>query len=155
MRLFVSALVGLAVVAVVAPLTAHAQSAPTTQSAIAKDLIAKERAAIDAFAKMDLKRYYQAIGWEGVLADPMGTLRTTEQSNMMAQTRIDNYNLDDFQVVWLGESSAVVTYRWTGKATRFGQPLPPNMIASTVWTRRGDNWVVASHQETPTIAAKK
>jgi hypothetical protein len=155
MRPVVSALVGLVLVAVAAQGTARAQPPAANRSAVEKDLIARERAAIEAFAKVDPKRYYQAVGWEGILADPLGTLKATEQSNLMAQTRVESYTVDNFQVHWLSDGSAVVTYHWTGKATRLGQPLPNQIYASTVWVKRGDSWVASVHQEALMAAPTK
>ena len=141
-----SILVGLAI-AVGSAAPVHAQPAPTNRAAIEKDLIAKERAALDAFAKVDLKRYFQVTGWEGIIMDPVGAIRATETSNLMATTRIESFSVDDPQVQWLSDDAAVVTYRWTGKATRLGQPLPAQMQMSTVWSNRGGTWVVTLHQE--------
>jgi len=50
-------------------------------------------------------------------------------------------------------------YRWTGKGTYQGQPLPSPTYASTVWANKGGKWQAVFHQETnamtpPPAAAK-
>jgi hypothetical protein len=51
-------------------------------------------------------------------------------------------------VLWVDDNTAVHYYRWTGKGTYMGQPVPSPVYASSVWTNRGGKWIAVYHQET-------
>jgi hypothetical protein len=66
---------------------------------------------------------------------------------MFDQLKVKTWKISDEKVTWVDPNTAVVTYKWTGSGTFQGQPFPPNVFASTVWTKKGDKWLAAYHQE--------
>jgi hypothetical protein len=149
MRECASVWLGLVLAVLMSAPPVYAQPAVPNRADVEKELAQRERDALDAYAKGDIPKYYQAIGWRGVVLDPLGTLYATTQANQMALTKIESFNVTNMQVHWLSDTSAVVTYDWNGKATRMGVPLPTRVYASTVWVNSNGTWVVAHHQESP------
>jgi hypothetical protein len=63
--------------------------------------------------------------------------------------KVTDMKLSGFKVLWIDNTTAVLTYTWSGKGTFNGQPMPSPIYSSTVYTNRGGKWVAMYHQETP------
>ena len=127
-------------------------------AATEKTLIANERAVVDAFAKGNRATVEKLISRDGFGVDPMmgrmtnaETLKTFDQ--MTKDVKITSWTMTDEKVLWADADTAILNYTWTGKGSYQGQPLPSPTYASTVWTKRGGNWVAIFHQETTKVAA--
>jgi hypothetical protein len=149
-----STLVMLAGVAVAS--AAAAQTPPaSSHAAIEKQIVANERAINDAFAKGDLKAFHANIAPDAVGIDPSGInkVNTPDFDKMLGATKILSWNIDGSQFYWIGDASVVHMYRWTGKGTYEGQPVPSPTWASTVWTSKGGKWLAVFHQESTAMPA--
>jgi len=127
-------------------------------AATEKTLIANERAVMDAFAKGNRATVEKYLTRDGFGVDPMmGRMTNAETLKMFDQMakdmKITSWTISDEKVLWADPNTAIVNYTWTGKGTYQGQPIPSPTFASTVWTKRGGNWVALFHQETSKIAA--
>ena len=127
-------------------------------AATEKTLIANERAVIDAFAKGNRATFEKFVTRDGFGVDPMmgrmtnaETLKTFDQ--MTKDMKITSWTMTDEKVLWADANTAILNYTWTGKGTYQGQAIPSPTFASTVWTKRGGNWVAIFHQETSKVAA--
>ena len=127
-------------------------------AATEKTLIANERAVIDAFAKGNRATFEKFVTRDGFGVDPMmgrmtnaETLKTFDQ--MTKDMKITSWTMTEEKVLWADANTAILNYTWTGKGTYQGQPIPSPTFASTVWTKRGGNWVAIFHQETSKVAA--
>lgn len=118
------------------------------RAAIEKQIIANERAINDAFAKGDTKTFSSMVAPEGFGIDPGGVMKLADYVKMISQVKIDTWNMDNMQVTWLSPDVALHTYRWTGKGTFAGQPIPSPTYASTIWVNKGGKWLPVFHQET-------
>ena len=136
----------------------------TTPAALAQDaatektLIANERAIQDAFAKGNRAGFEKFLARDGFSVDPMmGRMTTADMLKTFEATvkdmKIASWTISDEKVLWADPNTAILNYTWTGKGTYQGQPLPSPMFATTVWTKRGGNWVAVFHQETNKMAA--
>jgi Domain of unknown function (DUF4440) len=152
--LAVAAAVALTMTAGLAALT---QFAPPDQAAVEKTLIANENKIAEAIAKGDVKTAQSIIAADGWSADPGGFMPAAEFFKMVGsgQVKIATYKMSDYKFIWVNPTTAVLGYVWTGKGSMAGQPFPEKVHASTVWTKRGANWVAVFHQETPAMAAGK
>ena len=96
-----------------------------------KTLIANERAVNEAVATGDL-----------AVAEFIKTF-----PQMTKDMKIASWDISDFKTVWVDANTAVLTYKWTGKGTYQGQPIPSATWSSTVWTKRSGKWSAVFHQE--------
>jgi ketosteroid isomerase-like protein len=126
-------------------------------AATEKTLIANERAVMDAFAKGNRATVEKFLARDGFAIDPMmgpmtnaETLKTFDQ--MVKDMKITSWAISNEKVVWADPTTAILSYTWTGKGTMQGQPIPSPTFASTVWTKRGGNWMAVFHQETSKVA---
>jgi len=121
-------------------------------AATEKTLIANERAVNQSVAKGDLTVFKQHVSVDGWAMDGM-TGRTTVAEfiktfpQMSKDMKIESWDISDFKTVWVDANTAVLTYKWTGKGTFQGQPIPSPTWASTVWTKRNGKWTAVFHQE--------
>jgi ketosteroid isomerase-like protein len=146
-------------------LTVAAPALLAQDAATEKTLIANERAIIDAFAKGNRATVEKFVARDGFGVDPMmGRMTNADMFKMFDQMakdmKIASWTITNEKVLWADPNTAILNYTWTGKGTYQGQPMPSPTFASTVWTKRGGNWIALFHQETskmpePAPAGKK
>lgn len=68
---------------------------------------------------------------------------------------LTSYRLDDVEVVFPNESTAVIGYKVHEKGELKGQLMDLHCADSTVWVRDGQGWKVALHSETILQPAKQ
>jgi hypothetical protein len=125
----------------------QAATAPE-RSALDKALIANENKVADALMKKDKAAFTALVATDGWSIDGNGVMKTSELVGMLDQLVIKSYKITDEKVSWADPNTAIVAYKWTGSGTFAGQPFPPIVYASTVWTKKGDKWIAVFHQET-------
>jgi hypothetical protein len=118
-----------------------------------KTIIANERAVNAAFAKGNLAGFKEHVAAEGWAIDPMmGPMAVAEfmkdfEKNAKEMT-IASWDISDSKFQWVDPNTAVHIYKWTGKGTYQGQPLPSPTWSSTLWTKKNGKWSAVFHQET-------
>jgi len=130
---------------VCAPSAAFAQAKP---DALAKQLEANERAINVAVQKGDLAGFNALVASDGFAMDGSGLMAVSEFVKMFNQMKIATFTIDQVKVMSLNDTAAVITYRFTGKGTMMGQPIPSPTLASTTYVNRGGKWLAVFHQET-------
>jgi uncharacterized protein DUF4440 len=120
------------------------------KTVIEKTLMDTEQKINEAFVKNDLPAIKALVATEGVMADASGFMSMAEFEKMFkpGMSKITDSKLTGFKVLWLDDTSAVLTYTWTGKGTFMDQPVASPAVCSTVYTNRGGKWVAVYHQET-------
>jgi hypothetical protein len=136
-----------AAVAVLVPTLASAQAG----AAIAKQLEANERAVNEAVAKNDAAGFTKLVAADGISVDGNGIMPVAEFLKMLPQVKIASYAIDQLKVTSVSDTTAVVTYRWTGKGTMMGQAFPSPVYASSVWVNKAGKWTNVFHQESTAI----
>jgi hypothetical protein len=118
-----------------------------------KTIIANERAISASFAKGNLAGFKEHVATDGFAIDPvMGPMTVAEfvkgWDAMVKDMKIASWDITDSKVQWVDANTAVHFYKWTGKGTFQGQPMPSPTWASTVWTKKNGKWAAVFHQET-------
>jgi hypothetical protein len=138
--------------AIAALATAGLAQAPATtnRAAAEKQVLAAERAVNEAVAKGDMKTFHAIIAPDAVGVDMGGInkVNVPDFDKMMLQTKLTSWNIDGSQFLWINDAAVVHMYRWTGKGTFQGQPIPSPVWTSTLWTNKGGKWIGVFHQET-------
>ena len=148
--MFRKSIVAIAVLLMV-PAFALAQAKVDT-AAIAKQLEANERAINVAVQKGDVKGFQALVAPEGISVDGTGAMPVADFVKEFAQIKLQTFTIDMVKVSMLGDNAAVITYKFTGKGSFMGQPMPSPVTASTVYMNRGGKWIAVFHQESPFIA---
>jgi hypothetical protein len=118
-----------------------------------KTIIANERAINAAFAKGDLAGFKEHIAPDGWAIDPMMGLMSVADfvkdfDAMAKDMKIESWEMTDSKVQWVDANTAVHVFKWTGKGTMQGQPIPSPTLCSTVWAKKNGKWSAVFHQET-------
>jgi len=142
----------LAAVVVCLPAVAIAQ---TNRAAVAKQIEAMERGLNTAVQKGDMAAFMANVAEDAVTMDGNGAMTIAEFNKMFSQIRMESFTIDQVKVTFLNDNAAVITYRWTGKGSMMGQPLPSPAWSSTTWANRNGKWVAVFHQETPAAPPMK
>lgn len=121
------------------------------RSALDKALIANERKIADALMKKDKTAFTALVPGDSWTIDGNGLMKASEMAAGLDQLVIKSYTISDEKVSWVDANTAILTYKWTGSGSFAGQPFPSPVWASTVWTKKGDKWVAAFHQETEAL----
>jgi hypothetical protein len=130
-------------------------SATMDKAALEAALLASEQKLNEAVAKGSLAAFKALVAEGGWSVDQGGQISVLDFEKSLSQIKIEpGWAITDSRVVWINTASAVVTYKWTGKGSMAGQPIPPVVFASTVWTTRGGKWVAVFHQESAAAPGK-
>ena len=127
----------------------------SNRAAIEKQIVANERAINEAIAKGDMKTFHANLAPDAVGVDSGGVTRVNAPNfdEMMKASKIQSWDIDGSQFYWVNDNAVVHMYRWTGKGTYQGQPIPSSVWASTLWTNNSGKWVAVFHQETTGMTA--
>jgi ketosteroid isomerase-like protein len=119
-----------------------------------KQLIANERMITEAVNKKDLKMFHMMVDPSGIGVDGLGFTRVSDMDKMFQQMNITESRIDQERVTWLSPDVAVVAYRWTGKGTFQGMPVPSPTYASTIYVKqKNGDWIAKFHQESMAMPA--
>ena len=117
-----------------------------------KTIMAAERAVTEAFAKGNLAVFKEHVSADGWGIDAMGRAPVADPVKDFAaitkEMKVSSWDLSDSKIQWVDANTAVHSYKWTGKGTDHGQPMPETVWNSTVWTKKNGKWMAAFHQET-------
>jgi hypothetical protein len=125
--------------------------AQTNRTAVQAQVVAAEKAINDAIVKNDMKAFHANIAPDAVSVDGMGITKAADFDKMMADIKAVSYAITGSQFMWLDDANVVHMYKWTGKGTYQGQPIPDTTWSSTVWQNRGGKWLAVLHTESPAM----
>jgi hypothetical protein len=112
-----------------------------------KALLANEMKVTEAVAKGDKATFTSMVANDAWSADNTGITKVSDFVTMFDQIKVSTWKITDPKVLLVDANNAVVIYTWTGAGTFQGQPIPSKVYAATVWTKKGEKWLVAYHQE--------
>jgi hypothetical protein len=128
--------------------------AASNHAAIEKQIVAAERAINEAVAKGDMKAFHANIANDAVSIDDGGMNKVdASMDKTLLAMKIQSWDIDGSKFYWVNDSTVVHMYRWTGKGTYEGKPVPSPTWASTVWSNKSGKWMAVFHQETVVPAA--
>lgn len=123
-------------------------------SDLSAQLEAKERAVNDAFKSKDLTAFNKMVDKDAWAIDAMGMHSMSQVADMIKDYDVKSYAIADFKVTELGKDVYLCTYTFTGEATYKGQAMPPvPSYCSSVWTKKGKEWMAVFHQESTGMPA--
>ena len=122
-------------------------AAAQDKAALEKALVANETKLNEAVAKGDKATFTAMVAPDAWSADGTGITKVSDFITMFDQVKITSWKITDPKVQWVDANNAIVIYTWTGAGTFQGQPFPTKTYVATVWTKKGDKWLAAYHQE--------
>jgi ketosteroid isomerase-like protein len=122
---------------------------PANHVAVEQAIMANEAKINAAFAKKDAAGMKMFIADDAMAQDMTGPMMVADLFKQLPtmDMKITEQASSDFKYTWVDANTVVVAYKWTGKGTYMGQPVPSPVYSSTVWTKRGAKWLAVFHQE--------
>ncbi len=119
-----------------------------------KTIIANERAVSEAFAKGNAAGFTAHVSSDGWAIDSMmGRAPVADLVKDFAaitkEMKISSWDISDSKIQWADATTAIHSYKWTGKGTDHGKPVVSPVWASTVWTKQNGKWTAVFHPESP------
>jgi hypothetical protein len=158
-RILFSSLVALSLpwIANAAPSAAcSAKSSPPAVAVAANDstaqrLIAKERASWNLAIQRNAGAYRALHATDFITVTGGGVVgrAASEASAMDAQVRFDQCALSGFEVRFVAQNAALVTYRVKAAGLDHGKAFRLDSYASSLWMKRNGGWVNVFYQAAP------
>lgn len=119
-------------------------------NAVEAEIISLEKRGFEAWKNKD-KKFFQDTLLEESLALYSSGVATKEQwtqVNIDANCTVKSYAMDNIKVTMVNKETALLTYRYTHDTVCKGKQEPSPVWASTLFVKRGKNWLQIFHQET-------
>jgi hypothetical protein len=120
-------------------------------NAIGQHLIADERASWELAIKRDAVAYkaFHAPDFITVTGTGVVGRATSEASAMDANVRFDQCELSGFDVHFVAENAALITYHVKASGLDHGKAFHLDSYASSLWLKRDGKWLNVFYQATP------
>jgi len=113
-----------------------------------------EKSLWEAWKNKQTDAFQQHLTDNSVGVSPMGVQSGKAQMiKEMTETPCDvrSFSLSDWQVHEITPETMIVTYKAKQDATCQGNKVPAEVVASSVYVKKGEKWLAASHFETPVM----
>lgn len=124
-----------------------------------QEIIDLEHRFWDSMKAKDADTAAAMIADPSIVVGPMGTMTMNPEiyarMTREGQWTLSSYTMDDVDVVFPNDDTAVIGYKVRQQGDMKGQPMDLHCADSTVWVRDGDDWKCALHTETILDTAKQ
>jgi ketosteroid isomerase-like protein len=117
-------------------------------------IIAHERAALDALKSGDVAAFAAVTTDDGIFVDAHGLATKPQAVKNVSDLRLTDYTMADVRFVPVSAEGGLVAYTLTESGTSQGKPFSARVYVSSVWVHSGRDFVCVFSQETPATAAK-
>ena len=138
------------------PTVCNATAVPAVASAtvhgtVGQRLITNERASWDLAIKRDVSAYkaFHAPDFFTVTGTGVVNRAPSEASAMDSNVRFDQCELSGFDVHFVAENAALITYRVKATGLDHGKAFQLDSHASSLWMKRDGKWLNVFYQATP------
>ena len=142
-------------------LAVNSTSAETPQQALAAQIIAREKASVEAWQKKDKAFYADFLTEDATFfSSESPYLETEPKENFLPKfdQYVEMFKINDFQMhnprVQVYGDTAILTYNSSVSVNFGGQPLNYTAKVTSVYIKQGNTWRVVHAHETVNPAAK-
>ncbi|RDS84904.1 nuclear transport factor 2 family protein [Dyella monticola] len=128
-----------------------APTSATVNDTVAQRLISEERASWDLAIKRDAAAYKAFHAQDFITVTGSGVVGKglSEASAMDAHVRFDQCTLSMFDVRFVAQNAALVTYHVKAMGLDHDKPFQLESFASSLWVKRSGAWLNVFYQATP------
>ncbi|MGA2038887.1 MAG: nuclear transport factor 2 family protein [Bryobacteraceae bacterium] len=130
------------------PPAAGRAGASSPADPLREQIVAQERAGLDALKTGDLAAFAASTADEAVFVDAHGPATKAEVIEHTAEFRLHEYTMADVRFVPLSADSGLIVYTLTESGTSHGKEFAARVHVSSVWLKRGGKWQCVFSQET-------
>lgn len=126
----------------------------STRDSVGQQLIASEKSSWELAIKHEAAAYKALHAPDFITLTGHGVVdkASSETSAMDPNVRFDRCDLSGFDVRFLSEDAALVTYHVKAAGLDHGKPFQLESYASSVWMKRPGAWMNVFYQATPASA---
>src|SRR5271156_1203385 len=131
----------------------HAQASSPARDAkdsLQEQIVAKEREGLDALGSGNLELFGKLTAEEAVMVDAQGAATKAQVLKNVGEFKLTVYSMDDLKFVPVSETTGLISYKITEKGVSHGHEFMAKAYVSSLWTKRGTQWVCLFSQETGT-----
>jgi ketosteroid isomerase-like protein len=126
----------------------HAQQPQPATDALRDEIMAQERAGLDALKTGDVAAFADTMAEDAIFIDSHGPASKAEVVKNVAGFRPLQFTMTDVRFVGLSADSGLITYLLTESGTTHGKEFAAKVHVASLWLRRGGKWVCVFSQET-------
>ena len=115
-----------------------------------QQIIAKEREGLECLKTGDLSRFGRLTADNAILVDDHGPAGKTQVMKNVAEFKLLDFSMDDVRFVPISAKSGLITYEIHEHGESHGHEFTAQAYVSSVWEKRGKDWVCLFSQETAT-----
>jgi hypothetical protein len=123
-------------------------AAPAPTGSIEEQVIAKEREGLEALKAGNLQRFAALTADEAILVDDRGPATKAQVMKNVANFTLTDFSMEDIHFVSIASDTGLISYTITESGNSHGHQFNAQAYISSVWTRRGADWVCLFSQET-------
>lgn len=123
-------------------------AAAASDDSLQEQVVAAERAGLDALKKGDIAGFGNLTADEAVLVDDHGPATKAQVLQNVASFSLIDYSMENVHFVPISPNTGLISYRITEKGSSHGHEFSAQAYVSSVWTRRGNSWLCLFSQET-------
>jgi hypothetical protein len=113
-----------------------------------EQIVAQERAGLDALKTGDLTTFGVSTAEEAIFVDAHGPATKAEVMEHTAEFRLHDYTMTDVRFLPLSTQSGLIVYTLAESGTSHGKDFTARVHVSSLWLKRDGKWLCAFSQET-------
>jgi hypothetical protein len=122
--------------------------ANTSEVSIEQQIVAKEREGLEALKVGDLELFGKLTADDAVFVDTQGPASKAQVLKNVGGFKLTDYAMEDVRFVSISENSGLISYKITEKGVSHGKEFAAQVYVSSIWAKRGSQWVCLFSQET-------
>jgi ketosteroid isomerase-like protein len=124
------------------------QSPKPGTNALQEQIVAQERAGLDALKTGDLEAFGNATSEDAIFVDAQGIATKAEVMQHVTAFRLRDYTITGVRFLPLSPDSGLIAYDIVESGTSHGRDFTARVHISSLWRKRDGKWMCAFSQET-------
>jgi uncharacterized glyoxalase superfamily protein PhnB len=118
------------------------------EASMEQQIVSKEREGLDALKAGNVELFGKLTADDAVFVDTHGPASKAQVLSNVAGFRIMDYSMEDVRFVLISPKSGLISYKITETGVSHGKEFAAQVYVSSVWAKRGSQWVCLFSQET-------
>jgi hypothetical protein len=111
-------------------------------------IVAKENEGLECLKTGDLERFGKLTADEAIFMDSAGPADKATVLKNVAGFRLTEYSMEDIKFQQLSPKSGLIVYKIHEKGVSHGHEFTAQAYVSSIWSKKGHDWLCVFSQET-------
>jgi Domain of unknown function (DUF4440) len=118
------------------------------EGSMEQQMVSKEREGLEALKTGNVDRFGDLTADDAVFVDAQGPASKAQVVKNVAGFTLSEYSMDDVRFLPISGKSGLITYKIYEKGISHGKEFEAHAYISSIWMKRGNEWVCLFSQET-------